>query len=82
MSQNDRKIASEDVETLFKDDLICFGQLNKAGIVMKTGLISAVYRKSLKIQQPNGKSNTYTVTAQLQPCGQSFKALYDRNLRL
>jgi hypothetical protein len=29
-------------------------QLNKAGIVMKTALISSVYRKSLKMMQPNG----------------------------
>ena len=30
-------------------------QLNNAGIKMKTALISAIYRKSLKMLQPNGK---------------------------
>lgn len=30
-------------------------QLNSGGIKMKTALISAVYRKSLKMLQPNGK---------------------------
>ena len=30
-------------------------QLNLGGIKMKTALISAVYRKSLKMLQPNGK---------------------------
>ena len=29
--------------------------LNNAGIKMKTALISAIYRKSLKMLQPNGK---------------------------
>ena len=32
-------------------------QLNSGGIKMKTALISAVYRKSLKMLQPNGKIN-------------------------
>ena len=41
----------------WKFDSIFFAQLNKGGIVMKTALISAVYRKSLKIQQPNGESD-------------------------
>ena len=31
-------------------------QLNSGGIKMKTALISAVYRKSLKMLQPNGKN--------------------------
>jgi ATP-binding cassette subfamily C (CFTR/MRP) protein 1 len=30
-------------------------QLNNAGIKMKTAIISAIYRKSLKMIQPNGK---------------------------
>ena len=36
-------------------------QLNLGGIKMKTALISAVYRKSLKMLQPNGKIDTYTI---------------------
>lgn len=32
-------------------------QLNNAGIKMKTALISAIFRKSLKMLQPNGKNN-------------------------
>ena len=33
-------------------------QLNNAGIKMKTALISALYRKSLKMIQPSGKNKT------------------------
>ena len=32
-------------------------QLNNAGVKMKTALISAIYRKSLKMLQPLGKRN-------------------------
>ena len=34
--------------------------LNNAGIKMKTALISAIYRKSLKMLQPNGKLRSWT----------------------
>ena len=34
-------------------------QLNSGGIKMKTALISAVYRKSLKMLQPNGKIHSF-----------------------
>jgi hypothetical protein len=40
--------------------------LNKAGIVMKTALIGAVYKKSLKVLQPSGKtirSRRYTISS-------------------
>ena len=34
-------------------------QLNNAGIKMKTALISAIYRKSLKMLQPNGMYDVF-----------------------
>ena len=37
-------------------------QLNLGGIKMKTALISAVYRKSLKMLQPNGKTNLFLLS--------------------
>ncbi len=37
-------------------------QLNKAGILMKTALISAVYKKSLKIIQPNGEFKSISLS--------------------
>lgn len=44
-------------------------QLNSGGIKMKTALISAVYRKSLKMLQPNGKINSFYCYTLVYPEG-------------
>ena len=56
-------------------------QLNNAGIKMKTALISAIYRKSLKMIQPHGKTKMLqgdqkqNLLIQLRPPKPTFKAL-------
>ena len=57
-------------------------QLNNAGIKMKTALISAIYRKSLKMLQPNGMYLCFCFSASFCSAAlkrkQSFKAYLHR----